>query len=124
MIYWVIGFIIGCCGLATFLELASYFPARSGSEVVFLEQAYPRPKWFFPTAFAIQSVILSFSSSNAIGGSSCQPEMQQHRADTTVMARYIFRMSTITPSDWQLKGLAVGCYTLAIVGEFLVQAKI
>lgn len=67
MIYWVIGFIIGCCGLATFLELASYFPARSGSEVVFLEQAYPRPKWFFPTAFALQSVVLSFSSSNAIG---------------------------------------------------------
>jgi hypothetical protein len=69
MIYWVVGFIIGCCGLATFLELASYFPARSGSEVVFLEQAYPRPKWFFPTAFAVQSVILSFSSSNAIGTS-------------------------------------------------------
>lgn len=67
MIYWVLGFIIGCCGLATFLELASYFPARSGSEVVFLEQAYPRPKWFFPTAFALQSVVLSFSSSNAIG---------------------------------------------------------
>ena len=69
MIYWVVGFVIGCCGLATFLELASYFPARSGSEVVFLEQAYPRPKWFFPTAFAVQSVILSFSSSNAIGTS-------------------------------------------------------
>jgi hypothetical protein len=33
-------------------------------------------------------------------------------------------MSTITPSDWELKGLAVGCYTLAIVGEFLVQGKI
>lgn len=69
MVYWVIGFIIGCCGLATFLELGSYFPARSGSEVVFLEQAYPRPKWFFPTAFALQSVVLSFSSSNAIGTS-------------------------------------------------------
>jgi hypothetical protein len=38
-------------------------------------------------------------------------------AYSSVMARYIFRMSTITPSDWQLKGVAVGCYTLAIVGE-------
>jgi len=117
MIYWVIGFIIGCCGLATFLELASYFPARSGSEVVFLEQAYPRPKWFFPTAFAIQSVILSFSSSNAIGQPLSPMDLRDHPANTSVMARYIFRMSTITPSDWQLKGLAVGCYTLAIVGE-------
>lgn len=54
-------------GFAVYLELASYFPNRSGSEVVYLEQAYPRPKYFFPIAFAVQSVILSFSSSNAIG---------------------------------------------------------
>lgn len=54
-------------GLSVYLELASYFPNRSGSEVVYLEQAYPRPKHFFPIAFAVQSVLLSFSSSNAIG---------------------------------------------------------
>lgn len=35
----------------------------------------------------------------------------------TVMSRYIFRMTTVTPTDWQLKGVAVGCYSLAIVGE-------
>lgn len=50
-----------------YLEFASYFPNRSGSEVVYLEQAYPRPKYFFPIAFAVQTVILSFSSGNAIG---------------------------------------------------------
>lgn len=54
-------------GLSVYLELASYFPNRSGAEVVYLEQAYPRPKHFFPIAFAVQSVLLSFSSSNAIG---------------------------------------------------------
>lgn len=54
-------------GFATYLELASYFPNRSGSEAVYLEQAYPRPKHLFPIAFAVQSVIVSFSSSNAIG---------------------------------------------------------
>lgn len=54
-------------GFSVYLELASYFPNRSGSEVVYLEQAYPRPKHFFPVTFAVQSVILSFSSSNAVG---------------------------------------------------------
>ena len=56
-------------GFGTYLELASYFPNRSGAEVVYLEQAYPRPKYFFPIAFAVQSVLLSFSSSNAVGTS-------------------------------------------------------
>lgn len=67
MIYWVLGFFTSASSLAVYLEYAAYFPNRSGSEVVYLEQAYPRPKYFFPVAFAVQSVILSFSSSNAIG---------------------------------------------------------
>ena len=67
MLYWVIGLVISGSALAVYLELASYFPNRSGGEVVYLEQAYPRPKYFFPTAFAVLSVLLSFSSSNAIG---------------------------------------------------------
>lgn len=67
MIYWFIGLIISVASFAVYLEFASYFPNRSGSEVVYLEQAYPRPKWLFPTAFAFQTVILSFSSVNAIG---------------------------------------------------------
>ena len=52
-----------------YLEYAAYFPNRSGAEVVYLEQAYPRPIYFFPVAFAVQTVILSFSSGNAIGES-------------------------------------------------------
>lgn len=67
LIYWFIGFLMALAGFGVYLEFASYFPNRSGSEVVYLEQAYPRPKHFFPIAFAVQSVILSFSSSNAIG---------------------------------------------------------
>ena len=67
LIYWVIGFLMAIAGFCTYLELASYFPNRSGGEVVYLEQAYPRPKHLFPVAYAVLSVILSFSSSNAIG---------------------------------------------------------
>lgn len=68
-IYWTLGYFIAFSTLAVYLEFASYFPSRSGSEVVYFEQAFPRPKYFFPTMFAMQTVILSFSSSNAIGES-------------------------------------------------------
>lgn len=67
MIYWALGFLTSLASLSVYLEYAAYFPNRSGSEVVYLEQAYPRPKWLISTAFAFQSVALSFSSGNAIG---------------------------------------------------------
>jgi amino acid permease len=66
-IYWTLGYLMAFSTLAVYLEFASYFPSRSGSEVVYFEQAFPRPLYFFPTVFAMQTVILSFSSSNAVG---------------------------------------------------------
>lgn len=101
LMYWFIGFLMAAAGFTTYLELASYFPNRSGSEVVYLEQAYPRPKHFFPIAFAVQSVILSFSSSNAI-----------------VLSRYLYRIAGVTPSDMQMKGVAVAAYSLAVICKF------
>ncbi|KAI9713943.1 MAG: hypothetical protein M1820_000673 [Bogoriella megaspora] len=101
LFYWVIGFVIAAATLAVYLEFAAYFPSRSGSEVVYLEQAYLRPRYFFPTVFAMQTVILSFSSSNAI-----------------VLAQYLFRMAGSTPTAWQQKGVAVASYTIACL--FLV----
>ncbi|KAF6829599.1 high affinity methionine permease [Colletotrichum musicola] len=96
IIYWALGFLTSIASFSVYLEFASYFPNRSGSEVVYLEQAYPRPKWLFPTAFAFQSVALSFSSGNAI-----------------VLAEYLFRVVGTTPRPWQLKGVAVGGFTVA-----------
>ncbi|GAP85989.2 putative high-affinity methionine permease [Rosellinia necatrix] len=98
LIYWVIGLFGAIAGFAVYLELASYFPNRSGSEVVYLEQAYPRPKHFFPIAFAFYSVVLSFSSSNAI-----------------VLANYLFALAHKTPTGWQVKGVAIAAYTLAAI---------
>ncbi|TVY73502.1 High-affinity methionine permease [Lachnellula suecica] len=94
LLFWALGLVIAGSQLAVYTELASFFPNRSGAEVVYLEQAYPRPKYFLPTAFAFQSVLLSFSSSNCI-----------------VMAQYLFAAGGYTPSAWELKGLAVGCMT-------------
>ncbi|KAG4269247.1 hypothetical protein FPRO04_12122 [Fusarium proliferatum] len=98
LIYWFIGFIMAIAGFCVYLEFASYFPSRSGAEVVYLEQAYPRPKHFFPIAYAVQSVVLSFSSSNAI-----------------VLSRYLWRIAGKTPSDWEMKGVAIAAYTLAVI---------
>lgn len=67
MIYWFLGYILSLSGLAVYLEYAAYFPNRSGGEVAYLEQAYPRPKYLLPIAFAVQTVVLSFSSGNSIG---------------------------------------------------------
>ncbi|OTA98282.1 hypothetical protein M426DRAFT_17573 [Hypoxylon sp. CI-4A] len=96
LIYWTIGFLLAVTGFSVYLELASYFPNRSGSEVVYLEQEYPRPKHFFPIAFAVFTTVLSFSSSNAI-----------------VFAQYVYQIAGYTPTSWQLKGVAVAGYTLA-----------
>lgn len=46
-------------GLTIYSELASMFPNRSGAEVVYLEQAYPRPKFLVPVSFAVTTVLLS-----------------------------------------------------------------
>ncbi|KAJ4989783.1 high affinity methionine permease [Stagonosporopsis vannaccii] len=98
MFYWTSGFFISLSSMGVYLEYAAYFPSRSGSEVAYLEQAYPRPKFFFPVIFAVQSVILSFSSSNAI-----------------VLAQYLFAINGAKPSPWELKGVAVAGYTVAVL---------
>ena len=98
LMYWFFGFHIAASSLTVYLEYASYFPNRSGSEVVYLEQAYPRPRYLFPVTFAIQTVALSFSSSNAI-----------------VLAQYLFRINGHSPTDWELKGVAVAGYTVAVL---------
>ncbi|CAF9912372.1 MAG: hypothetical protein ALECFALPRED_008100 [Alectoria fallacina] len=98
LLYWPLGFLISLSSLTVYLEYAACFPNRSGAEVVYLEQAYPRPIYFFPVAFAFQSVILSFSSANSI-----------------VLAEYLFAINGHTPSAWELKGVAVAGYTVAVL---------
>jgi amino acid transporter len=103
MIYWFIGYLLSQSILSLYLEYASYFPSRSGSEVVYLEQAFPKPKYLIPTIFAAKHVIFSFASSNAV-----------------VMAQYIFGIGGVSYTPWQMKGVAVALYTLAY---FVVSAS-
>ncbi|KAJ2916587.1 hypothetical protein MD484_g3834, partial [Candolleomyces efflorescens] len=64
--YWVITPLFAFAGLLLYSELASMFPHRSGAEVVYLEQAYPRPRFLVSTSFAVITIMTSFSASNAI----------------------------------------------------------
>ncbi|CAK7234978.1 hypothetical protein SCUCBS95973_009114 [Sporothrix curviconia] len=98
MIFWTIGFFMSLSSLVVYLEFAAYFPNRSGAETVYLEQAYPRPRFLFPVAFALQTVVLSFSSSNSI-----------------VLAEYLFKANGHTATAWQLKGVALAGYTVAFL---------
>lgn len=66
--------------------------------MVYLEQAYPRPSWLFPTTFALWYLILSFSSSNCI-----------------VLANYLFETNGHVPTAWELKGVAVAAWTVTIL---------
>jgi amino acid transporter len=64
-----------------------------------LEQAYPRPAFFFPVTYAFFTVAFSFSSSNAV-----------------VLARYIYRAAGYQAGEWANKGLAIASYTfLALI---------
>lgn len=56
----VINILLLAVALLSYTELASFFPGRSGAQVVFLEHAYPRPRFFVPITFAISSVLLSY----------------------------------------------------------------
>ncbi|CAG8919557.1 unnamed protein product [Penicillium salamii] len=98
LFYWVIGYLMASSSLSVYMEFASCFPSRSGSEVVYLEQSYPRPKYFFPTVFAMQTVLFSFSSSNAV-----------------VLAQYLFKLADAEATPWKLKGVAVASYTVAVL---------
>jgi amino acid transporter len=90
---------LNTAALAIFLEYASLFPNRSGGQVAYLEQAYPKPAFFFPVTYAFFTVAFSFSSSNAV-----------------VLARYIYRAAGYQASEWANKGLAIASYSfLALI---------
>lgn len=91
--------ILELAALAVYLEYASLYPNRSGGQVAYLEQAYPRPAFLFPTTYALFTVALSSSSSNAV-----------------VLARYIFRAAGHTATEWENKGLAMSAYTILAIG--------
>ncbi|KAL6306436.1 amino acid transporter [Sparassis latifolia] len=65
LMLWVLGFVLSFCGLFIWLELGTMFP-RSGGEKVYLEAAYPKPKYLATVIFAANAILLGFTASGCI----------------------------------------------------------
>ena len=62
---WVLGFLLSFCGLFVWLEFGTMIP-RSGGEKVYLEAVYKKPKFLATVIFAMNAVLLGFSSASCI----------------------------------------------------------
>ncbi|KAH8994984.1 amino acid/polyamine transporter I [Lactarius akahatsu] len=95
--FWAISSMFALVALLSYTELASFFPRRSGAEVVFLEQAYPRPRFFVPTTFAMIAVLLSFSATNSV-----------------VFAQYTLTLFDLPVTDYSQTVVALGVATFSV----------
>ncbi|QRV79336.1 amino acid permease [Ceratobasidium sp. AG-Ba] len=62
LVMYIIAPLVTYAGLTVYIELASMCGhKRSGAEVVYLEQAYPRPKYLVSTTFAITTLLAGYA---------------------------------------------------------------
>ncbi|KAJ8580463.1 amino acid transporter [Rhizopogon salebrosus TDB-379] len=97
-VFWLLAPLFALCGLMVYSEYASMFPKRSGAEVVYLEQAYPRPRLFVPVTFAVTSVLLSLAGTNCI-----------------VFAQYALTICDVHITPARQTAIAVAVCTVAVV---------
>ncbi|KAJ5835920.1 Major facilitator superfamily domain general substrate transporter [Penicillium robsamsonii] len=93
LLVWLIGTILSACGLAVSMEFGCMLP-RSGGEKVYLEYAYPRPRFLASSLITAQVVLLGFTASNCI-----------------IFSKYTLFALSIEPTELQHKMLAVGLLT-------------
>jgi amino acid transporter len=55
---WTLGLILAFCGLFVWLELACLHPV-SGGEKVYLEAAFPKPRFLTTTLYAVYAIFLN-----------------------------------------------------------------
>jgi len=108
--------------MLTLAELASMFPNRAGAEVVYLEQAYPRPRYLAPVAFAVTSVLLSFVHYR-LPHTSFIPKHNPNRFSVTnsiVFAQYVLTIFDIPTTDFRQTFLALAVITFSVAGKSVV----
>lgn len=91
LMLWLAGIIISFSGFAVYTEFASMYPKRAGADVAYLEKAFPKPKYLMPVVFAVISVLLSYSASNAI-----------------VFSQYVLVAANREVTEWSQRGIAIG----------------
>jgi len=65
LIFWVLGGIMSFAGMLVYLEFGTALP-RSGGEKVYLERAYPRPRYLATCIFAVQFVLFAVSTGGSV----------------------------------------------------------
>lgn len=95
-VLWVTCFCLPLCSIYLYIEFAGYFPKRNGGDVAYLEQAYPKPKFFIPTVYAAISVVLSFTTSSALA-----------------FGQYILSAAEVEVKTWYYRGIAIGALTIS-----------
>ncbi|CUM64872.1 uncharacterized protein PRCAT00002487001 [Priceomyces carsonii] len=93
-VLWVSGFIIALFEISVYIEFVTYFQRRSGGDVAYLEQSYPRPAFLVPTTYAAVSVLLSYMTSSAVA-----------------FGQYILSAADVEITTWRQRGIGVGVLT-------------
>ena len=99
------------------------FPKRSGGEVVYLEQAYPRPRFFVPIVFAITTVLLSFvlilnPVRNFVDVSI---SLSLSAINAIVFAQYFLLLCGIPITSSSQTTTAIGAITAACLGRHILR---
>lgn len=97
-ILWVVGFIIALFKVVIYVEYVTYFKNRSGGDVAYLEQAFPKPVFLVPTVYAAVNVVLSFLNSSAVA-----------------FGQYILKAAEVEVTTWRQRGVGVGILTFTCI---------
>ncbi|KAF8706004.1 Amino acid permease, partial [Rhizoctonia solani] len=90
--------LITLAGLMVYIELTSMCGhKRSGAEVVYLEEAYPKPRFLLPTAFALVTALLSHAG-----------------VSSTVFAKHVLHGYDIEATPFRQRSIAIAMSTVAI----------
>lgn len=98
LFYSFIDFFIICFTLSVYFKYTSYFPINSRSDIVYLKQAYPRPRYLIYVTFAIQTVFISFNAFNFI-----------------VFSQYLFHINQYKATFWEPKHIPITGYTIPVL---------
>lgn len=97
LVLWVVGALIAWFALSISLEFGCMLP-RSGGVKVYMEYAFPRPRFLASTVVAVHVVLLGFTAANCI-----------------VFAKYMLFAFDGATTDFNVKLLAVGLMTAITV---------
>ncbi|GME81945.1 unnamed protein product, partial [Ambrosiozyma monospora] len=107
-LFWVVGFLVTLLQVFVYVEYVTYFRRRSGGDVVYLEQGFPKPQFMIPVSYAAVTIFLSFSTSSA-----------------SAFAQYVFEAAEYDYTDWELRGLSVvPIFVTAIIACISTKAAI